>query len=63
LNGKSKKVKRNWANNIFIQISKECDVNNDNFIFLAGKEYYKNLIAYLPSTEILMEKLTFLKRL
>ena len=63
LKGKSREVQRDWANNIFIQISKECDVKNDNFIFLAGKEYYKDLIAYLPNTEILMEKLTFLKRL
>jgi len=62
LNGKSIKVKRSWAYDVFFQISKECDIKNDKFIFLAGKDYYQELMTYLPNTEIPMAKIRSFKR-
>lgn len=63
LKNKNREAQRKWAYNIFLQISKECDVKNDKFIFLAGKDYYQDLITYLPNIEIPMEKLPLFKRL
>jgi len=62
LNNKSREAQRKWAYNVFLKISKECDIKNDNFIFLAGKDYYQDLITYLPNTEIPMAKIRSFKR-
>ena len=63
LNGKNKKEKEEWANNVLNQLKKECKINNDRFIFLAGRNYYEYLILYLPNNEILMKNLPIGKRL
>jgi cytoplasmic iron level regulating protein YaaA (DUF328/UPF0246 family) len=63
LNDKNQKEKREWANNVINQLMKEGNINNDRFIFLAGKNYYENLILSLPNNEILMENLQIGKRL
>ena len=57
LNTKKKSERQEWAKTVFSQIQKECDVNNDNFIFLAGKKYYKDLTQYLPNHKIIMENM------
>ena len=63
LNDKNQKEKLEWTNNVLMQLKKECNVNIDKFIFLAGKNYYKNLVSILPNTTILMENLPIGKRL
>jgi len=63
LKDKNQKEKLTWANNVMNQLRKECNVNNDKFIFLAGKAYYENLIVHLSNYEILMQNLPIGKRL
>ena len=63
LNTKNKKEQEDWANTVLIQIKKECNINNDTFIFLAGKNYYKDLIQFLPNYKIIMENMPIGKRL
>ncbi|MCL1947629.1 MAG: hypothetical protein FWF51_10865 [Chitinivibrionia bacterium] len=66
LKDKSKKEKREWAEKVFDQIKLKCNIEIDEFIFLAGKIYYKNLINLLPNREkvkILMENYKIGKRL
>jgi len=63
LNDKNQKEKLTWANNVMNQLRKECNVNNDKFIFLAGKAYYEKLIEHLSNYEILMQNLPIGKRL
>jgi cytoplasmic iron level regulating protein YaaA (DUF328/UPF0246 family) len=63
LNDKNQQEKREWAKKIIEQLRKKCSINNDIFIFLAGKNYYVNLLSYLPNNKILMENLPIGKRL
>jgi hypothetical protein len=63
LNDKKQKEKRKWANDVMNQLMKECDLNNDRFIFLERKNYYEKLILSLPNNEILMENLQIGKKL
>lgn len=38
--------KKKWAENILFQLKSEgCNLENDEFILLAGKVYYKNLLG------------------
>ena len=63
LNTKNKAEQQNWANNVLLQIKNECNINSDTFIFLAGKNYYKDLIQHLPNNKIIMENMPIGKRL
>jgi len=63
LNNKNKQEKREWAKNVLEQLKNKCDIKKDMFIFLAGKNYYENLIAELNNKNILMEKLPIGKRM
>jgi hypothetical protein len=63
LNDKNQQERHDWAKNVIEQLKKECSINNDIFIFLAGKKYYVNLISELPNYKILMENLPIGKRL
>lgn len=38
---------KDWANYVIRQMDKEFDLQNDQFIILAGKDYYKNLLPAL----------------
>ena len=44
LNTKTREEQRKWAEKVLHQIKKECDINLDTFIFLAGKKYYRDLV-------------------
>jgi hypothetical protein len=57
LKDKNREEQRQWAKLVFNKINKECDVNNDTFIILAGKMYYKDLINYLPNIKLPMNNL------
>jgi len=57
LNTKKRNKQQEWAKIVLSQIKKECDVNNDTFIFLAGQKYYRDLIQLLPNHKIIMENM------
>jgi cytoplasmic iron level regulating protein YaaA (DUF328/UPF0246 family) len=55
--------RRKWADMILSQLKAVCNINSDNFIFLAGKKYYEDLMHYLPNHSIPMEGLAIGKML
>ena len=63
LNEKTKDIKKEWAKNVFESLKNECNVENDTFIILAGKNYYLELLPYLKQTEIPMAKLNMYQRI
>jgi hypothetical protein len=63
LRDKNRKEKREWAKKVVEQLKRECDANADTFFFLAGKDYYGDLVNCLSNTKILMEGLAIGKRL
>lgn len=38
---------KTWASNVLIQLNKYADIENDEFIFLAGEKYRKYLLNHL----------------
>lgn len=54
---------KEWSNTVISQLEKVTDLQNDNFIFLAGKKYRKYLIENLNNYEIPMEGLTIGRQL
>ena len=48
LNGMSEVAKRNWANSVLEQLAMMCDLEKDQFIFLASSNYRKYLINKIP---------------
>jgi hypothetical protein len=65
LNDMSSREREKWAATVLQQLKLVCDIANAKFIFLAGKNYYENLIAFLPNQncEIKMDGLPIGKRL
>lgn len=63
LNDFSSKEKKEWSAVVSMQLSKETDIKNDNFIILAGKNYYSDLIPYLNNYSIPLKGLGLGKRL
>ena len=63
LNTKNREDQQIWAKKVLMQIGKECNINVDTFIFLAGKKYYRDLIQHLPNNKIIMENMPIGKRL
>ena len=63
LNDFSSTEKREWAKIVINQLSEVADVQNDKFIILAGKNYYSNLLPYLPNHFLPLEGLGLGKRL
>lgn len=58
----SKEVKE-WANSVLNQLRKVSNLNEDEFIFLAGNNYRKFLLPHIKHYEIPMEGLTIGKQL
>ena len=52
-----------WANQTLKQLKKETDLENDEFIFLAGNKYRKFLLPYIKHYKIPMEGLGIGKQL
>ncbi len=52
-----------WADRVFDQLSRRVDIQNDHFIFLAGKKYRQHLVSRLHSVDVPMEGLTFGRQL
>ena len=55
--------KLDWGKRIIEQLSKETDLQNDEFIVLAGKEYLKPIIKDISRCENPLEGLKIGKRL
>jgi len=58
----SKEIKE-WANSVLNQLEKLTDLENDEFIFLAGNNYRKFLLSYIKHYKIPMLGLSIGKQL
>lgn len=63
LNNMSNEQKYNWSNYVINQMKKEFDMENDEFIILAGKEYYINLLRYIKKFKLPLGNLTLGNRI
>jgi hypothetical protein len=52
-----------WAQGVVSELRKHCDLDADNFVFLAGMPYRKNLVPHMKRYELPMEGLAFGKQL
>lgn len=52
-----------WSKNVLESLKKETDLENDEYIFLAGKNYRRYLIPYMKHFKIPLEGLTIGKQL
>lgn len=59
---RSNEIKK-WANSVINQMKKSTDIENDEFIFLAGNNYRKFLLPYLKHYKIPMLGLSIGKQL
>ena len=59
---RSEEIKQ-WANNVLDQLKKVTDIENDEFIFLAGNKYRKFLLPHLKHYKIPMLGLPIGKQL
>jgi hypothetical protein len=55
--------RREWAQGVISELRKRCDLDSDNFVFLAGMPYRENLVPHLKHYEVPMEGLVFGKQL
>lgn len=58
LKAKTEKEKKYWSYKVLIQLSKKTNIDNDEYIILAGKEYRKYLIRKIKHYHIPMEDLS-----
>ncbi len=58
----SESIKK-WAHKVLRNLKKVADLNNDEFIFLAGEKYRKYLIPFIKNYEIPMKGLPIGKQL
>jgi formate dehydrogenase maturation protein FdhE len=56
LNKMSKKERLEWTQKVLEQLKEKFDLNNTEFIILAGKNYYEFLIKKLPHYKIVPEE-------
>lgn len=63
LNTKSDKEIRAWADEVFAELQQKTDVNNDEFVFLAGEKYRKYLVTRLKTVEVPLKGLGIGKQL
>ena len=54
LNNMNSKEIKEWANKVLVQMQKVFDLNNDEFIFLAGDRYRRFLITNIKNYQIPM---------
>jgi len=54
---------KEWANSVLNRLKKSANLENDEFIFLAGNNYRKFLLPYLKHYKIPMQGLTIGKQL
>lgn len=52
-----------WAQDVVSELQKHCDLDADDFVFLAGKPYRDNLVPHLKHYVVPMQGLAFGKQL
>lgn len=56
------KERRIWSQNVIGQLKEKCDMENDEFIILAGEKYYKYLLPELSDYSIPLQHVTLFDR-
>ena len=57
LNTMSANEIKQWAEGILNQLAEKTDLQNDQFVFLAGAKYRKHLIRHMANVQVPMEGL------
>lgn len=52
-----------WGNAVIQALRRECDTENDHFVFLAGSTYYRDLLPQLPHYSLPLEGMRMGERL
>ncbi len=52
LNGQKKSFRQDWAKRVVEQMSREFDLDNDEFYILAGKNYYEFILPHLTKAHL-----------
>jgi cytoplasmic iron level regulating protein YaaA (DUF328/UPF0246 family) len=55
--------RRLWAQGVLAALRQSCDLDADQFVFLAGEPYRENLVPHLKHSSVPMEGLVFGKQL
>ena len=56
LKNMSTEEKKEWAEKVVAQLKQNFDMNKTEFLILAGKDYYEELIKLLPHYKLIPEK-------
>ena len=59
LNNMRIKDRKEWSNNVLKKLKKHTDLENDNFVFLAGERYREFILPYIKHYEIPLQGLGF----
>lgn len=51
--------RRAWAEDVLTALRQNCDLETDNFVFLAGVPYRENLVSHIRHYTVPMEGLDF----
>jgi len=63
LNAMHSSEKSEWANDVLQDLKKIADLNNDEFIFLAGENYRKHIIPHIKNYKVPLKGLSIGKQL
>lgn len=63
LAGKPETLKRNFANSVLVQMNKIFDLEQDEFIILAGYDFYKYLIPELKNYQLPLKNKNYQEKL
>ena len=69
LNEMGRQQQLSWANSVLRALQKECDIESDSFILLAGNTYCRDLVPHLPNHSLPLaglrmgERMAYLKKL
>ena len=55
----SRQERRAWSEKVLSELSKSADLQNDEFVFLAGQPYREHLVNRIRNYTVPMEGLTF----
>lgn len=59
----SSSERKEWAEIVCSQLSEVVEIDDSNFVILAGKDYYTNLISHMPHYTLPMEEMKIGERL
>ena len=63
LNGMKSIEKKVWADDVLKQLASESDLDNDEFVFLAGENYRKYMVPHIKNYNVPMQGLGIGKQL